>query len=229
MCNEFDIRLGDCIDVMRNIPTASVDMILVDPPYGIDYQSQRRKDKATWKPKIIGDKTPFIDFVPEMSRIIKSSGCVLLFTRWDVQQKFIDAMTDVNMKPKAVIIWDKVAHGMGDLKRAPASRYESIIYWSGKDFSFPGKRPVDVVTVPRVPAQKLIHPNEKPVTLLEYLVNTYSRPGDLILDNCMGSGSTGVACMNAKRRFIGIEKDAKYFNIAKDRICAALNVCGEIT
>ena len=63
-----------------------------------------------------------------------------------------------------------------------------------------------------------LHPTQKPVALLEYLVKTYTNEGEVVLDNCMGSGSTGVACMNTNRRFIGIELDENYFNIAKDRI-----------
>ena len=69
------------------------------------------------------------------------------------------------------------------------------------------------------------HPTQKPVALLEYLVKTYTNPGDIVLDNCMGSGSTGVACINTGRRFIGIEKDANYFQIAKKRICG--EVCSQ--
>ena len=64
----------------------------------------------------------------------------------------------------------------------------------------------------------MLHPTEKPVELLEYLIKTYSNENDVILDNCMGSGSTGVACLNTNRKFIGMELDEKYFNIAKDRL-----------
>lgn len=212
------IRHRDCCELMREIPDHSVDMVLCDPPYGIDYQSQRRKDKSTWKPKIANDKVPFIGFIPEMSRIVKSSGCVLLFTRWDVQQQFIDAMSDNDMKPKSVIIWDKVIHGMGDLKRAPGSRYESIIYWAGKDFRFPGKRPVDIVRCQRVNPNELLHPNEKPIELLEELIRSYSRPGDVVFDACMGSGSSIVAAINTDRHYIGFELDSEHYETANRRV-----------
>jgi site-specific DNA-methyltransferase (adenine-specific) len=71
------------------------------------------------------------------------------------------------------------------------------------------------------PNNNLLHPTQKPVKLLEYLINTYTIEGELVLDNCMGSGSTGVACVNTNRNFIGIEKEEKYFNIAKERIKTA--------
>ena len=67
-------------------------------------------------------------------------------------------------------------------------------------------------------SEKGLHPTQKPLALMEYLIKTYTNPGDLVLDNCMGSGSTGVACINTGRDFIGIELDEKYFNIAKERI-----------
>lgn len=80
-------------------------------------------------------------------------------------------------------------------------------------------QPSDVLEFNVVPNRKgKLHPTEKPVELLSYLIRTYTNPGDLVLDNCMGSGSTGVACIETERRFIGIEKDDTYFKLAKDRI-----------
>lgn len=107
---------------------------------------------------------------------------------------------------------------MGDLKRAPGNRYESIICYTGSDFRFQNKRPVDIVRCPRVPANKLKHPNEKPIDLLENLIITYSKENAVILDPCMGSGTTCLAAKNTGRRYIGFELDAEYFNIAKSRI-----------
>lgn len=75
--------------------------------------------------------------------------------------------------------------------------------------------PIDVIKFGR---ECGLHPTQKPVALLEYLVKTYTNEGDVVLDNCIGSGSTGVACINTNRNFIGIELDEKYFNIAKERI-----------
>ena len=204
--------------MLKSVSDNSVDMVLCDPPYGIDFQSCRIKDKQKRKKKIINDKKPFLDFIPELERVIKQDGSILIFTRWDVQQQVIDKMKQHNIPPRAVIIWDKVVHGMGDLKRAPGSRYESIICFTGKDFRFPQKRPVDILRVQRVYSHELMHPNEKPVKLLEELILQYTNSDAVILDACMGSGSTGVACINTKRDFIGMELDPEYFEIAKKRI-----------
>ena len=78
------------------------------------------------------------------------------------------------------------------------------------------KHPTNIIKIDKV--KKPIHPTQKPVALLEYLIKTYTNEGETVLDNCMGSGSTGVACLNTNRKFIGIELDDGYFNIAKNRI-----------
>ena len=91
--------------------------------------------------------------------------------------------------------------------------------WKEYDAKF--KNPMDYIEIPSVVSnskEKVNHPTQKPVKLLEYLIKTYTNEGEIVLDNCMGSGSTGVACINTNRKFIGIEKDDKYFNVAEDRI-----------
>lgn len=209
---------GDCLGLLSNIQDHTIDLILTDPPYGINYQSSRVKDKSKRFPKILNDEKPFIGFIKHIDRILSQKGGAFIFTRWDVQQKFIDELKLNRLNPKNIIIWDKVAHGMGDLRRSFGSRYESIIFVSKPEFRFNGKRPTDIVQFARVPASKLTHPNEKPVLLLEYLIKKCSKENDVVLDCFMGSGSTGVACLNTNRKFIGFEIDDKYFHIAKDRI-----------
>ena len=101
---------------------------------------------------------------------------------------------------------------------------QSSVYHDSHDVdteSTDGKRnPLSILSFPR--DGNHVHPTQKPVALLEYLIKTYTNEGETVLDNCMGSGSTGVACVNTNRRFIGIELDDKYFEIAKQRIDAAI-------
>lgn len=108
---EVKLLQGDCLELLKDIPDGSVDMVLTDPPYGIDYQSQWKKNKSEWMPKIKNDKRPFIDFIPLIKRVLTPTGCVMVFTRWDVQQKFIDEMNGNGLKVKNVLIWDKEIHG----------------------------------------------------------------------------------------------------------------------
>lgn len=219
----IELKQGDCLQLIQQISDNSIDLILTDPPYGINFQSQWKKDKTQWMPKIKNDKKPFTDFIPHLSRIIKSTGAILIFTRWDIQQQFIDKMKDEKLPVRNVLIWDKKIHGMGDLKRAYGSRYQSIIFSSQKDFRFNGKRPQDIISVQRVNPNKLTHPNEKPVELMQILIQQCSKQGDTVLDLFMGSGSVGVAAVNKNRNFIGFELDENYFQIAKQRISAIVD------
>lgn len=107
---------------------------------------------------------------------------------------------------------------MGDLKKAFGSRYESIIWIPNDDFKFKNGRPQDLISVPKVPSLKLVHPNEKPVELLEFLIKKTTSQNATVLDCFMGSGSTGVACVNTNRNFIGMELDKKYYKITEERI-----------
>lgn len=170
--------------------------------------------------KILNDKKPFIKFIQYLPRVLKPTGCAMIFTRWDKQQIFIDELIKYGLKPKNILIWDKVVHGMGDLKRAFGSRYESVIFVANNEFKFDGKRPNDIVECMRINPLHLIHPNQKPVALLEDLINKCTKENQTVLDCFMGSGSTGIACINTNRNFIGIELDEHYFKVAQNRINA---------
>lgn len=220
----IELYQGDCLELMKNIPNNSVDLLLTDPPYGIDYQSMHRKDKTKRMPKVLNDKKPFTDFIPLIKSKIAKTGGILSFTRWDVQQIFIDEFIRNGLKPKNVLIWDKKSNGMGNLKKAFGSRYESIIWIPNDDFKFKSGRPQDLILVPRVPPCKLIHPNEKPVELLEFLIEKTTSQNATVLDCFMGSGSTGVACINTNRNFIGMELDERYYKIAENRIDKAADL-----
>lgn len=214
------IYRGDCLEILKSIPDKSVDAVITDPPYGIDFQSSRVNGGRF--EKIANDKTPFVQFIPEVARIVKDTGVVAIFTRWDVQQAFIDKMRENGMDPTGVLIWHKGEGGMGDLKRGFPLDYESIIYYAGKGFSFrDGRPPSSVIRIHKVNANKLVHPNEKPVELFRYLIDTLCPRGGVVLDCFMGSGASGVAAKMNGREYIGIELDEKYFALSKARIDAA--------
>jgi len=212
------VNQGDCLEVMKGIPDKSIDSIIVDPPYGIDYQSAWSSDRTRWKKKILNDKTPFITWTDEAFRILKDDSGLLCFTRWDTEQQFRDALTKSGFKCKQQIIWDKVVHGMGDLKGDFASQHENIIFATKGRFIFKGKRPKSIFRFQRVTSDKLVHPNEKPIELLEALVNAITIENDLVLDCFAGAGTTGVACKNLNRNFILIEQDENYCKIANSRL-----------
>lgn len=242
MEDKIKLYKGDCLEIMKNIPDKSIDMILCDLPYGTT--------RCKWDSIIDLEK-----LWEQYNRIIKDNGAIVLFA----QTPFDKVLGSSNLKMlKYEWIWEKTtATGHLNAKKMPMKAHENILVFYKKLPTYnPQKtkrhKPINSYTkyistqnksdlygkvnkeisgggdTDRYPRsvqvfssdkQKCaLHPTQKPVALLEYLIKTYTNENELILDNTMGSGSTGVACLNTNRKFIGIEKDDKYFEIAKDRI-----------
>ena len=233
----IDLRQGDCLELMKDIPDGSVDLVLTDPPYGTT--------ACKWDSVI-----PFEPMWAELKRIIKPNGAIVLFGG----EPFSSALRMSNIKQyKYDWVWEKnKASGHLNAKKQPLRKYEYISVFYGEQCTYnpqgttktiPKSIKVsksnrsntfgaekDFITsgITNYPTTKLvfhnlwgnnaIHPTQKPVALLEYLIKTYTNEGETVLDFTMGSGSTGVACVNTNRNFIGIELDEEYFEIAKKRI-----------
>ncbi len=262
----LDIKLGDCLELMKDIPDKSIDLILCDPPYGTT--------RLEWD-KII----PLEPLWEQYKRIIKDNGAILLFSA----QPFTTDLINSNRKMfRYEIIWEKTMRtGFYNAKKMPLKIHENILVFykhlptynpqkyqltqeyiqkhsvpigqkrknssfaitSGKfvgtvskeafekySYTDTGERyPTDVIKFSNWNgslfgnnSKAVEHPTQKPLPLLEYLIKTYSNKGDVVLDNCMGVGTTGVACKNLSRNFIGFELREDYFEIAKDSINKAL-------
>jgi len=220
------IHHGDCLELMKDIPDNSVDLILTDPPYGIDFHSNHRK-KSHLKSVggILNDNKDNIGFlhevIKESFRVLKDDSHFYWFTRWDKVQEQ-QPILERYFKVKNNIVWMKNNWSMGDLKGAYAGQYENILFCQkgrkalneveGK------KRHSDILMFDRVSSSKLKHSHEKPIKLIEFLVNKSSIENQIVLDPFMGSGTTAIACINASRFFIGIEQEKEYVDIANKRI-----------
>lgn len=225
---------GDCLELMKDIPDGSVDMILADLPYGT---TRCACDVVI----------PFDPLWAEYKRIIKENGAIVLFSA----EPFTSELIMSNRKMfRYDMIWQKnMASDFLNAKRKPLRTHENICVfykrmptyrpqmsdggaWSKRDHrkltdcygefrcdmtrsSSGGRYPTTVIRRKRETGS---HPTQKPVPLLEYLIKTYTNPGELVLDNVMGSGSAGVACVSTGRDFIGMELDAGYFETACKRI-----------
>ena len=233
-----DLLQGDCLELMKQIPDKSIDMILCDLPYG--------KTQCKWDVII-----PFEELWSQYNRIVKENGAVVLFGT----EPFSSLLRLSNIKNfKYDWIWDKVkGTGFLNAKKQPMRNHEIISVFYKKQCLYNPQKTTghnlkksfrasylqtDVYgrmnndyfyqSTERYPRSIQIfstdmqnssfHPTQKPVALLEYLIKTYTNEGETVLDNCMGSGSTGVACVNTRRNFIGMELEEKYFEIAKKRI-----------
>ena len=217
----YDLMKGDCLELMNQIPDGSVDMVLTDPPYGMDYQSNRRVVSEKFV-KIKNDKTLewVDDFIDQCHRVMKTDSALYFFCSWHNMDYFKVAI-ERKFKLKNILVWVKNNHGSGDLKAGFAPKHEFIFYAHKGRSLFREKRISDVLEFPKIHSSKLLHPTEKNVDMLELLTRQNSDSGQIVLDPFMGSGTTGVACANTCRKFIGIEMDEKYFEIAKNRVESA--------
>ncbi len=237
---DLELWHGDCLELMKDIPDNSVDMVLTDPPYGTT--------ACKWDNVI-----PFEPMWKELKRITKDNGAICLFG----SEPFSSALRMSNIKQfKYDWIWNKVKPvGAHVAKYRPMQLTEIISLFGaskldyypimiprekprkgGKEYGrsdiiggninaaknvdkiYTHKNPTNLIVQSNASNKNRFHPTQKPVALLEYLIKTYTLENQVVLDFTMGSGSTGVAANNLNRKFIGIEKDERYFNIAKDRI-----------
>lgn len=143
---------------------------------------------------------------------------MLCFTRWDTEQEFRNALTASGFKCKQQLIWDKEIHGMGDLRGDFASQHENIIFATKGNFKFKGKRPKSIFREQRVSPTKLLHPNEKPVSLIEKLICAITVEGDSVCDMFAGVFTTAVACENTNRKWLCIDSEQNYCDLGQSRI-----------
>ncbi len=238
-----NLILGDCLEIMKTIPSNSIDMILADLPYGLT----KNKDDIT---------IPFDPLWKQYKRIIKKNGAILLFSQG---MFYIDLVCSNKKMFRYDIIWDKkLTSGFLNANRMPLRVHEQIaVFYSklpkynpqftqGKPLHSKGisymdkphknqnygkfhmvdddragstnKYPTSILTFQKPHPSKALHKTEKSIELLDNLIKTYSNENDVILDNVMGSGTTGISCINTNRQFIGIEIDEDIFQLAKDRI-----------
>ena len=210
----IDLKCGDCLELMKDIPDGFVDMVLTDPPYGMAFKSNYRKEKYN---EIQNDKSlEWLErYISECYRVLKNNSAIYCFCSWHNVDVFKQAI-EKKFKVKNILIWEKNNTSMGDLKGSYAPKYEMIIFAHKGRKLLNGFRYADIIKASRTGNKN--HPTEKPVDLLETIIKNSSDENSVVFDGFMGSGSTGVACVNTNRNFIGIELDEGYFQIAKERI-----------
>lgn len=225
----------DCLNAMRFIPDGSISMILADPPYGTT--------QCKWDSII-----PLEPMWEQLERVIKPNGAIVMTASQPFTS--ILGASNIEMLRYSWVWRKTAATGHLNAKRMPMKNHEDVLVFYAKQPTYnpqglsdfgrvvrrggnggcygdSGKKNIQEKTgYPRTvqefgSAGKTVHPTQKPVALMEYLIKTYTNEGETVLDFTMGSGSTGVACVNTSRDFIGIELDPDYFEIAKQRIESA--------
>lgn len=235
-----ELHNGDCLDVLKELPDNSVDAIICDPPYGftdckwdsiIPFDDLWKEYRRIIKPKgncVLFGNQPFTTAMINSNRAEYSH-------MWYWQKNAPTGHLNAKKQPLRVIedvvvfILDRKPgansvynpQGLSDCKIVQVEKDDAAVYGCVSPKTYTQTKtgyPKNLLKFAKPSTSERVHPTQKPVELLEYLVKTYTNEGDVVLDNCMGSGSTGVACINTGRRFIGIELDKKYFEIAKQRI-----------
>jgi site-specific DNA-methyltransferase (adenine-specific) len=241
-----EILLGDCLELMKDIPNGSIDMILCDLPYGTT--------ACKWDIVI-----PFIQLWCEYGRVIKDNGAIVLFASQPFTTDLINSARDIF---RYSLVWEKSHGSFATAKKMPMKRHEDIlIFCKGKEKYNPQMEVRDKVrdrrnegymksgkgnsnnsaTNPNIPfkyaddynpslsypksvlkfsnpSDKRLHPTQKPTDLFEFIIKSYTDENDLVLDNCAGSGTTAIACLNTNRQFIVMEKEQKYYDIILKRV-----------
>lgn len=234
----LQLHNGDCLEVMNSIPDQSVDMVLCDLPYGT---TQNAWDSVIpfeplWEQyrRVCRGAIVLTAAQPFTSALVMSNPSGFkqsLVWHKNIASNFLNANRQHLSRHEDVLLF---AHGKHIFNKqlSPGKPYIAKRYGhddAGDNYgavtrtttvNTGGRNPTTVLQFDR---ETGLHPTQKPVALMEYLIRTYTNPGDVVLDNCMGSGTTGVACISTDRSFIGIERDPGYFKIAQGRIDAALD------
>jgi site-specific DNA-methyltransferase (adenine-specific) len=236
--NECTLLMGDCLERMKEIPDGSVDMILTDPPYGttackwdsiIPLEPMWKQLKRVIKPNraiVMTASQPF-------TTTLISSNMKMFKYCWVWDKKKGGNIQLLKWQPYKVHE-DVVVFSSGPVKYYPIKTKQKErtgkTYSAGEANGIPNygdlrtyndKYPKSIIEISNANQRGKVHKTQKPVALMEYLIKTYTNEGETVLDFCLGSGTTGVACKKLNRNFIGIELDEKYFKIAQDRISAA--------
>ena len=212
---------GDCIQHMKNMDEKSVDLVVTDPPYLMDYNSGfRTKNKFEGGGSIMNDKnseTLISDYFEQCYRILKDDTHIYSFCSWH-KIDFFKQEFEKHFELKNILIWHKPGGGIGDLKGSFMTDNEFVMFGHKGRRELNGKREGSVQKFAKVTPSEMIHPTEKPVPLLKSFIQKSSNENEIVFDGFAGSGATGVAARECNRQFIGCELDERFFKIAKSRI-----------
>lgn len=231
----YELKQGDCLELMKALPDGSVDAVITDPPYCSGSVSEASRTSAKgqglrsgtiarlgW---FVGDNMGTAGLVwllrsvaVEARRLMKDTGSFLCFCDWRMVSALQPAIESAGLRFQNLVVWDKGNMGLGSGFRC---QHEMILHFTNGSPEYHNRSISNVVKAKRVSAAEREHQTQKPVDLIEQLISVVTPDGGKVLDPFMGSGTTGVACANTGREFVGYEMSPDYFTIAQRRIEAA--------
>ncbi|GBE29305.1 DNA adenine methyltransferase YhdJ [bacterium BMS3Bbin04] len=213
------VLLGDNRELLKSMPDETVDLIVTDPPYNINYKSNRRVVNKKFSHLANDNQGDWIpNFAEEAFRVLKNDRHLYCFCRHDTYPEFIQAFSDAGFKIKRTIIWYKNNHGSGDLRGDYAPQDEWIIFLHKGRRVLNGKRISNIIQVPKLSTKKMTHATEKPVNLLKIFIEKSTNPGELVLDPFAGSGSTMEATRELGRKYCLMEISENYYLTSEKRV-----------
>lgn len=218
----YTLYRGDCLEVMAGLD-GPVDVSIADPPYGINYRSNREAYNGVERKRhrTFGPDTYITEWMPLIYDLLKSDAFMVVFCRWDVLNQFRLDGISAGFQPVQRLLWDKLHWGMGDLRYYGDQAEDAILFRKGEPSLLYQQRRGNIWRYPSkayMPEGVTEHPAQKPIGVIRKWIEDMTPAGGTVIDPFMGSGSTGVAAIQTGRQFVGIEIDAGYFAIAHKRI-----------
>ncbi len=213
---DWTIRCGDCLELLKSLPSGSVDCVVTDPPYGINTKSDGSGKLNPWA-DLCNSAFWYAAWLGEVRRVLRFNGAAWVCLNWRSLVTFQKAACDLRWPIESLMVWDKKWIGPGG-SRGLRPSYEMVALFCGSEFSVEDRGIPDVQAFPWSSHKPTGHPAEKPVDLMKFCVEASCEVGAMVLDLYTGSGTTGVACLQTGRKFIGFEIDPDYCKIAARRL-----------
>ena len=219
----WELRMGDSIEVLASLPASHVDAVVTDPPYMVGAVSiGDEKSKAGSWVDLMNASFWYREWMGECWRVLKPGGYMVVFLNWRSVPMLLKACADKKIPASSLAVWDKEWIGPAGPSQL-RGRYEMILFCGKEGARIDNRSQADVFRHKWMAGNmgQSGHPAQKPVPLLKELVELVTKPGELVMDPFTGSGTTGIAAIQAGRNFLGIEADEAYHEMARERLSGA--------
>lgn len=212
----YTLYHGDALDILPGL--SGVAAIITDPPYMINTKSDGNGKLSPWA-DLCNAALWYATWIKAARHVLLTRGCLWTCLNWRSMTTFQKALCDIRWSFASMMVWDKVHIGVGSPNQLRA-RYEMVGLCAMPDFAIADRKQPDIVVFPWATTKPHGHPAEKPEALMRHLIEISTKPGDLVVDPFMGSGTTGAAALALGRRFVGVEQDMTWYEYAAKRIAA---------
>ena len=228
-----ELAHADCLEYMATMEDESIDLVVTDPPYLMDYKTGRRNNKANkydvnqdnvkhkFSTTIDGDNDPDLisKYIAECYRIMKPNTAMYMFCNSNKVAFFVNELENL-FTVRNIIVWVKNNHTAGDRTHGVVNKQEFSILVNKGESQIQGKRIQDFWNFDKVVGNTQLHQNQKPLDLIKLCIEKHSKTNDIVFDGFAGSATTAIAARELHRQYICVEKDNEYYNVAKERLAA---------